>query len=257
MRHRCPHGAEVRAGEPRRASPSVCPVHGPALEPERLWVQGGEWGGSLGLSCPRDPRPSSCESLGRTGKGAFSRPAPTSTAEPACSCWGWARQGCGQAGALRFGSSRHKSSPDRGAFQGSDRSSFYSRLAAAAAAQRVPSLVCGQGAPQGLSVGGHVPGHVGSQGWVLPLPAALPRSPGTRPCPSRAGTPCDRHPALAPGPALWAAVGGMAAHEQRVGDGRACPIPGRAVQGVASPAAGEERAHSGLARSSGWGGSAG
>lgn len=38
MCHRCPHGAQVRAGEPRGASPRICPVHGPALKPEHLWV---------------------------------------------------------------------------------------------------------------------------------------------------------------------------------------------------------------------------
>lgn len=62
---------------------------------------------------------------------------------------GWVRRGCRQAGALWFGSSQHESSPDRGAFQGSDRSSFYSRLAAAAKAQHVPSPVCGRGTPGG------------------------------------------------------------------------------------------------------------
>lgn len=100
VRHRRPHGAEVRDSEPRSASPSVRPARSPAQEPGHLWVQGREWGGSPGLSCPQDPGPSSCESLWRAGKAAFSCPAPTSTTEPACSCWGWA--GCGR-GAGRLG----------------------------------------------------------------------------------------------------------------------------------------------------------
>lgn len=71
-------------------------------------------------------------------------------------------------------------------------------------------------------------------------------------CQSGASALCDQHPARHQ---CWPCERlQMAAHEQRDGDGHACPVPGHAGQGVAGPAAGRERAHSGLVWSSAWGG---
>ena len=213
--------------------------------------RGGEWGRSLGLSYPRDPRPSSCESLGRARKASVSRPAPALTTEPAHACWGWAG-GCGQAASLRFGSSQRQSYPDRGAFQGRTEAPF----TPAWPRRSVCRVSCAAGAlPGALGVGGgsSLAMEEAGAGHCL-LPCHGPLGPSL---PIQSGTPCDRHPALAPGPLPQAAAGQTAAHEEWDGDGRVCPVPARRSQGGAGPKAGEERAHSELAERSGWGGRSG
>ena len=175
MRHRHPHGAKVRAAEPRRASPSILPTHGPTQEHKHLWFQGGEWGGSPGLSCPQDPRPSSCESLGRVGEGAFQ----PSSAEVDCrACLlllgpGWAQRGCGRAGALRFGSCRHSHPQTEGLFRGQTEAPF-SPAWLPLPQRNMCRVSCAAGVLPGGSRGGGG-GHPWA--WMEPqsVPAAVPR----------------------------------------------------------------------------------
>lgn len=238
--------------------PSIRPVHSPTQEPECLWVQGGEWERCPGLSCSRDPRPSSCESLGRAGKGAFSCPALTSTAQPAHSCWG--QVGLGTVGVQAGWGTVVWEQPARVIPRQRGFSGVRQKLLLFLFGSHCCSAMCAEShvrpgrSPGALSREGDIPGQGGSQGWALCVPAALPWSPGTHPCPSRAGTSCNRYPVLAPGLAPQLTAKGTAAQEHWVGDGRAHPVPGHTVQGVAGLAAGEEGAHSGLAWSSGWGG---
>lgn len=147
MCYRCPHGAQVRAGEPRGASPRICPVRGPMLEPGHLWGWGWEWGGSVGLSCSRHPRPSTSESLGRAGKGTFSQHQCRPLRLPAAAGAGLGCCGLGAASATH--------PQTEGLFRAGQKLLLLC-LAVAAAMQCVPSLVCGQtlpGALRGVSLG--------------------------------------------------------------------------------------------------------
>lgn len=107
---------------------------------------------------------------------------------------------------------------DRGAFQGADRSSFDSCLAAAATVQHVQSCLW--------------PGHsLGAPGWGIMFlcmkgarAGLCPDSPG-EPATCGAGTSCAGTRA--------SIVVGVAAHQQQDRDDSAHPIPGCAMQGVA------------------------